>query len=188
MFCASARIGFLCLVAAILLATDAVAGASSYENNVLKLPVPAGFKGPREETLLKSRIQTVGFVKRYPSSIHGTLLQITTIKIGAKLIDLSPGKKVKAATLCLKDLVTGVADRSTSFKVFGLKHPYLDGVKGSSVTWSGKARGHGMTGIMICVVVGPYFIAFHTQDFSDAPPSNRKQALSAIRAVKFKIR
>jgi hypothetical protein len=42
-----------------------------------------------------------------------------------------------------------------------------------------------MSGVMYCVIVGDRVVIFHTQDFSDAPPGNRKAALEAIDSVSF---
>jgi hypothetical protein len=46
-------------------------------------------------------------------------------------------------------------------------------------------EGKGAHGLMYCSVAGSHFIAFHTQDLDDAPPSYLLQAESAIKNVRL---
>jgi hypothetical protein len=178
------RAGCMCFLFAILTGFICLdASAVTYEDGGIRVPIPEGFEGPLSG--MEQGAKVVAFVKKYPDGVRGTLLQITTYDFGRALDGMPEDARQDATDKYLAQFLGGVERARQSFKIVSRSPVLLDGIKASRAEWVGNAKGNPMSGVMYCVIVGTRLVVFHTQDFQDAPPSNRKAVLESIKSVSF---
>lgn len=163
--------GFICLDAS----------SSTYEDAGIRVSIPQGFEGPVSRN--EQNATVAAFVKKYPDGVRGTLLQITTYDFGQALVGMPEDARQEGTDRYLAQFLGGVERIRQSFKIVSQGPVLLDGIKASRAVWEGDAKGRPMSGVMYCVIVGTRVVVFHTQDFLDAPPGNRKAALESIESV-----
>jgi hypothetical protein len=147
------------------------------------LDVPEGFEGPIQDERESAKV--VAFVKKYPRSREGTLLQISIWDFGQALLGMPEEARMEGTQHYLEQFLSGVGRRREEFMVTSRGNSSLSGIPSARAEWTGIAEGRRMSGVMYCVIVGTRVMSFHTQDFEDAPPQNRASALSAIEKVTF---
>ena len=167
----------LILLLIFLSSQSAVAGI--YEDSVLKIDIPAGFKGPLVESP-SPELQLIGYSLPYASEAGGTLFQISKFNIGP-LVKPIPHEKLGAASeFYLKQFMAGVERKRTDFTSGPVLKTKLNGIPASRIEWSGRLEGQQMSGVMYCVVAGNVVIMLHTQDAIGAPEKPRKATLRAF--------
>jgi hypothetical protein len=172
------------LLATVLLMLCAVAHAAPYEDELLRLEVPAGFVGP-----VRQRQGAEGMAVAYSkphTGDRGTLLMIAIYDVGSKLPKLSKADLGAAAERYLLQFLSGVERRRTLFEASKPSRLELGGLPAARVTWRGIAQGFSMFGTMYCVIVGTRVVTFHTQDFEGAPPENTSEVIRSFESVQFK--
>ena len=173
------RLGVIALALA-----PAIAVATPYDMKMLRIDLPDGFEGPVIQHP-DARSTATAFVKRYPGDTRGTLLMITIYDSGGQLKSMPEATRTSTTDTYLGQMMDGVARKRTAFKSSSPTHLRIGGVLASRESWNGMAQGRSISGTMYCAIVGDQVVVFHTQDFDDAPPANRAQAVRAIESVAF---
>ena len=62
----------------------------------------------------------------------------------------------------------------------------LGGLPAAKVSWEGKVRERGVSGVMYCVIAGAKVISFHTHDFNPVPDAIRQAIIRSIESVAIK--
>lgn len=153
-------------------------------SDLVIIPVPPGFEGPQTSSPGPGA-HMEAYVRRIPGKERGTLLQITTYDFGSRLAGIPKEELGNAAENYLMQMLGGVERRRGSFAASRPTRVSLGGLPAARVEWTGTAGGFDMSGVMFCVIVGTVVVTLHTQGFSDSPPADRTDALSAIEQVSF---
>ena len=172
------------LLAALALLFCATAEGAAYENEVLRIEIPAGFEGPVRYTG-SAPVTSVAFVKRHHGD-RGTLLQISTHALLAEGPKLNPQERGLAAEKCLLAHLGAIQRRRDSFEASKPIRVDLSGLSAAKSAWKGIAQGLRMFGTTYCVIVGSQVVILHTQDFEDGPPDNTSDAIKSFESIEFK--
>lgn len=173
-----------CIIALAFAVTVSFAAAAEFQFEYFTLDVPEGFEGP-ELNNLGADLKTVAFAKPHNNGTFKTLLQGTTYKFAASSSVIPREHFGAAADKYVLELLAAVERRRGNFSSTKPTRVEIGGAPASRVTWKGTMEGKGAHGVMYCIIVGSHFIAFHTQDLDDAPPSNLQQAETAIKNVRL---
>jgi len=168
----------LCLCFSMVLRCGAVFSA---DVGPLSISVPPGFDGP--STGEKEGGVTSAWVKHRPGSEGGTLLQVTSIDMGAALNGITRAQRAEGAKHYLMEFVGGVARRRENFKQTEVEALSLAGVPAARLRWTGTVEGSPAIGVMYCVLVGTTIISLHTQDLGSEVTPAMKAAMAAIESV-----
>lgn len=162
----------------------ALAMATPYDMKMVRIDVPDGFEGPVIQHP-DARSTATAFVKRYPGDTRGTLLMITIYDSGDQPRSTTEAARASATDTYLGQMIDSVANKRTGFRASPPTHLRIGGVPASRESWTGVVQGRNIAGTVYCAIVGNQVVVFHTQDFDDAPPVNRTQAVRAIESVAF---
>ena len=164
------------LLAALALLFCSTADAATYENEVLRIEIPAGFAGPVRYSG-SAPVTSVAFAKPHHGE-RGTLLQISTHGVLAE-VGLAAEKYLLAH-------LDAIQRRRDSFEASKPVRVELGGLPAAKSTWQGSAQGLRMFGTMYCVVVESRVVILHTQDFEDGLPDNTADAIKSFESIEFK--
>ncbi|MGD2166482.1 MAG: hypothetical protein PVF63_00145 [Gammaproteobacteria bacterium] len=178
------RIANLFSTAAILLVSANALG-EPYEDEILRLDVPAGFDGPVAAAGGED-VEVVAF--RWPRDTGNfpTLLQITKYENDAVLADMRDEERGAAAERYLLRFLEGVARRRSNFISSDPIRIRLAGLPAAKIFWGGSAQGRGLSGVTYCLVAGTTIISFQTQDFEPIPSELRNAIMHSIEALVLK--
>ena len=168
-----------------LMLAVATGAAASYEDDVVRMSVPAQFEGPTTAEPGHGA-KVVAFVAKHPAESRGTLLQVSTYDFGAALAGMPEDMRQEGTDGYLKQFLGGIERRRQHFSIVKQEPVVLSGIKASRAEWTGQVEGQPMSGVMYCVIVGTRVVSFHTQDFDDAPRENMNAAIQAITTVVLK--
>lgn len=170
------------LVLCLLLLARAGTLPAQYQDETVRLAVPAGFEGP--EVLTPSPgMKIVGYVREIPGTGRGTLLQVSTIEVGAAELSQQGSGNVQATESLLDEFLLSVERRRETFEVATRGRVDLSGLSAARAEWRGLSRGRGMHGVAYCVIVGSRVVILHAQTFNDAPEDHFPAAVQAIESV-----
>jgi hypothetical protein len=163
------------------LATAGGGAATAAEVGPITIAVPEGFAGPATRNLDGGL--TVAWVKRRPASPAGTLLQISTVDLGAALDQVKGPDRYEAAKHYLLEFVKGVGQRRDNFQLGDVDRVTLAGLPAARVRWSGSLGNEPAVGVMYCVLVHHSVVSLHTQDAGSELTPAMYSAMSAIDAI-----
>jgi hypothetical protein len=150
----------------------------------LVISVPEGFDGPiRSE---KDGGMTIAWVKRRPGMEGGTLLQISSVDLGASLDGVTAAQRLEGARHYLLEFVGGIEQKRGNFDLGEVEQVSLAGLPAARVRWTGTVGDIAAVGVMYCVLVGRSVVSLHTQDLGFVITPSMYSAMSAIEGVRVR--
>jgi hypothetical protein len=146
------------------------------------LAIPEGFDGPGARNLDGG--ETAAWVKRRPASVDGTLLQVSTIDLGAALDAVQPADRFEAARHYLLEFVKGVGRGGEDLQIDEVEQVKLAGLPAARVRFTGKLEHQPAIGVMYCVLVHHSVVSLRTQDEGSQITPAMYSAISAIDALR----
>jgi hypothetical protein len=156
--------------------------AGNFEVVGLVIDVPANFEGPvvsQPAAHSKTYAFTVASVVLSPS----TVLQITSVDLGADLGKHKNAELTEITSRYLLQMLSGIESRRTEYQRSKPGSIRLGGVSGAEITWSGKLSGLETNGAMYCVAVGTGLAFFHVSGGGRVPNPDMKAAIKAVEAL-----
>jgi hypothetical protein len=150
----------------------------------LVIAVPQGFDGPVRS--VEGGGVTVAWVKRRPASDIGTLLQVSSIDVGASLDGLTPAQRAEGAGHYLLEFIRGIARQRGDFELGDVDQVTLARLPAARVRWTGTVSGRPAIGVMYCVLVGHSVVSLHTQDGGSEITPAMYSAIGAIEGVRVR--
>jgi hypothetical protein len=150
----------------------------------LSIAVPAGFDGPKTGT--KEGAVMTAWVKRRPGEDGGTLLQVSTVDMGAAMNGITTVQRAEGAKHYLLEFIGGVARRRDNFKLGEVEPVSLAGVPAARVQWTGGVGEVQAIGVMYCVLVGNSIISMHAEDMGSEITPAMQLAMAAIEGVRVR--
>lgn len=176
---------FTCFIVLAALLTGAPPATSASDDEALFVVMaPEGFDGPIRRSL-ESGGQVLAYVKDRPVGQVRTLLQVSTYDVGERLRGLPESGREAATARYLRQFLKGIARSREAYAQTSPEATTLDGLPAAKATWSGRARGIDVHGVMYVVIVGTTILQFHTQDAVSAPASDMRDAVQAIEHVRL---
>ena len=153
---------------------------------LVNITIPPGFDGPQKANPAPCA-HTEVYLRRIPNKNRGTLLQITSYEMGAKLADVPEEELGNSAEHYLMEFLSSIENKRTSFNASTPTRILLGDVPAARVEWTGEVDINQMSGVMYCAIVGTAAITLHTQGYLDSPERDRADAIQAIEAVTFAV-
>lgn len=176
------------LLLCVLMATPAL--ADFYDDDIMALDMPAGFRGPMQEARNAEGVTTT--ITSYGRQVSGsgsrlsTVAQITVLRPDKDTGPVPAAQRVAKTDRYLEQFLTAVGHQRKSFTRTKIEHIELSGVPVSRVEWQGLGDGLQMQGAMYCALIGSRVVSFHAQTYTGAPPADFAAARAAFEAVKWK--
>jgi hypothetical protein len=166
---------------ALLLPFDA---ARCSEAGPLTISIPRGFEGPIRSD--EEGGVTVAWVNRRPVTDGGTLLQVSSIDVGASLDGITLAQRAEGAKHYLVEFARGLAQRLGAFTLGEIDRLTLAGLPAARAKWSGTVGGSPSVGVMYCVLVGHTVVSLQTQDAGTEITPAMYSAMGAIEGVRVR--
>lgn len=170
------------VILCLLLLVRATTLSAQYEDELVRLAVPAGFEGPEIQTTSPG-FKIAGFVRAIPGTERGTVLQVTTIDLDVAGLSLPDSGEAHPTEAVLAEFLTSVERHRDKFEVVSRDRIELSGLPAARAEWRGPSRGRDMRGVMYCVIAGSRVVILHAQTFGDAPEDHLPAAVQAIESV-----
>jgi hypothetical protein len=148
------------------------------------ISIPEGFEGPSRSD--EDGGVTIGWVKRQPASVGGTLLQVSAIDVGASLDGISSAQRIEATAHYLMEFVKGIGQRLGDFEFGDIDQASLAGLPAARVRWTGTVKGRATIGVMYCVLVRHSVVSLQTQDVGSELTPAMYTAIGAIEGVRVR--
>jgi hypothetical protein len=150
----------------------------------LIISIPEGFEGPSRSD--EDGGVTIGWIKRQPASVGGTLLQVSAIDVGASLDGISSAQRLEATAHYLMEFVKGIGQRLGDFEFGEIDQASLAGLPAARVRWTGTVKGRATIGVMYCVLVRHSVVSLQTQDVGSELTPAMYTAIGAIEGVRVR--
>jgi hypothetical protein len=150
----------------------------------VNLAVPDGFEGP--VTNAEADGMTAVWVKRPVGMTNGTLLQVSTVDLGASLDGITADQRIEAVKHYLLEFTKGVAQQRAGFELGTVDSVTLAGLPAARVRWTGILGETPTIGVMYCVFVGRSLVNFRTQDQGSEITPAMYSAITAIEAMRVR--
>ena len=162
-----------------------ISGAvNAYDFGDGSIDIPEGFEGPITQSMGAGASSTA-FTFHHDSS-GGTLLQITTWNPGQTFPSMSIEELRAGSEQYLLQFLGGIERKRENFKQSQVEFIQISGHPVAKVSWSGKAQGEDVHGVMYCLVFNSKIYSFHTQDFSSFGGIHTNSAVEAFESIELK--
>lgn len=161
------------------------ARAMAYDFGAGTIDLPEGFE--QQETRNVRELGMIHeFLRKYPASETGTLLQITVYDFGQKLRPVPESMLLAAAENHLMDYIAGQRRHFDTFDFKQMKSLKLDNTPAAHIEWTGSSNGQQLRGTAYSLMKGSKVITFQVRDTLEAPLDNTIAALKALAGIHLK--
>ncbi len=160
--------------------------AEDFANNLFKLNLPDGFKGPIQKSQDGGSI--FAFVKPHPGSNTASLIQISIYDFGPSFAKIPNAQLSNAAEKYLREALQGVQRRRTNFHTGESEDIRISGIPGRKISWSCTVQGEDLTakGVMFSVLKGSKVFSIHVQDSAEFSSQTFPAAVKAIEGMEIR--
>jgi hypothetical protein len=150
----------------------------------VSVTVPEGFEGP--EMNAEGDGLTAAWVKRPVAMVGGTLLQISTVDLGASLDGITGEQRIEAVGHYLLEFIKGVSQQREDFELGTVDAVTLAGLPAARVRWTGRLGVTPTIGVMYCVLVGHALVNVRIQDEGSQITPAMYGAITAIEGMRVR--